>query len=325
MPGRGSSSRSVVALGGGHGLAATLAALRRVTDDITAIVTVADDGGSSGRLRAEFGTPAPGDLRMALAALCGDDTWGRTWERVIQHRFGGAGELAGHSLGNLLITALWEQTGDIVAGLDWVGALLEAQGRVLPCTTMPLTIEAEILGHDPTRPDEVSIVRGQAEVAATAGAVMSLQVDPPNPPGCPESIAALNEADAIVLGPGSWYTSVITHLVIPDLAQAIIDSPARRIVVLNLNPQVGETTGFQPHTYLDVLHDYVPFVDAVIADRRHVEDAGSLARSCEALGAELVLADVARTGRQAPGQHDPHRLAVAFDTVLADPRTNEAI
>ena len=154
---------------------------------------------------------------------------------------------------------------------------------------------------------------------------MSLQVDPPNPPGCPESIAALNEADAIVLGPGSWYTSVITHLVIPDLAQAIIDSPARRIVVLNLNPQVGETTGFQPHTYLDVLHDYVPFVDAVIADRRHVEDAGSLARSCEALGAELVLADVARTGRQAPGQHDPHRLAVAFDTVLADPRTNEAI
>jgi len=325
MPGRGGRSTSVVALGGGHGLAATLAALRRVTDDITAIVTVADDGGSSGRLRAEFGTPAPGDLRMALAALCGDDTWGRTWERVIQHRFGGSGELAGHSLGNLLITALWEQTGDIVTGLDWVGALLEAQGRVLPCTTVPLTIEAEVLGHDSTKPDEVSIVRGQAAVAATAGAVMSLQVDPPNPSACPESIVALTGADAIVLGPGSWYTSVITHLVIPDLAQAITDSPARRIVVLNLNPQVGETTGFQPHTYLDVLHDYVPSVDAVIADRRHVEDAGSLERSCAALGAELVLADVARTGRHALGQHDPHRLAVAFDTVLADPRTNEAI
>ena len=324
IPSRGPSGRRVVALGGGHGLAASLSALRRVTDDITAIVTVADDGGSSGRLREEFGTPPPGDLRMALAALCGDDTWGRTWERVIQHRFGGTGDLAGHSLGNLLITALWEETGDIVTGLDWVGALLEAQGRVLPCATVPLTIEADVRGHDPERPDVVCVVRGQVEVASTAGEVLALRVDPPQAQACPEAILAIAEADAIVLGPGSWFTSVITHLAIPELAQAILESRARRVVVLNLNPQVGETSHFQSHTYLDVLSRYVPSVDSVIADRRHVEDPAALQRQCQNMGAQLLLTDVAHSGRKLSGQHDPHRLAVAFDTVLADPRANEA-
>src|SRR5215475_5965012 len=149
-PGR-RRSRSVVAFGGGHGLHASLSGLRRVTRDLTAIVTVADDGGSSGRLRREFGVLPPGDLRMALAALCGDDEWGTTWSRVIQHRFGGtqprgaypasaAGAdgggvgsgLGGHAVGNVLIVALWELLGDTVAGLDWVGRLLGAHGRVLP-------------------------------------------------------------------------------------------------------------------------------------------------------------------------------------------------
>ena len=114
-----------VALGGGHGLAASLGALRRVTDDLTAIVTVADDGGSSGRLRRDYGVLPPGDLRMALAALCRDDEWGNTWSRVVQHRFNEPAEdsagLAGHAVGNLLIVALWDLLGDTVAGLDWVG------------------------------------------------------------------------------------------------------------------------------------------------------------------------------------------------------------
>ena len=318
--GLGSSShRRVVALGGGHGLSASLQALRRVTDSVTAVVGVADDGGSSGRLRAEFGGLPPGDLRMALAALCGDDSWGRTWEQVIQHRFGGAGELAGHSLGNLLITALWEQTGDAVTGLDWVAALLEANGRVLPCSDVPLTIVAEVLGHDPTAPDAVSIVRGQVEVASTPGTVLHLSLDPAEPPACREAIVAVREADAIVLGPGSWYTSVIPHLVIPDLARAITESPARRIVVLNLNPQSGETTGFAAHTYIDVLYNFLPDmrIDTVIADRQHVEDMPALERSCADMGAEIFLMDVARTGPDSAGMHDPQRLAVAFDTVLA--------
>ena len=317
------SRRNVVALGGGHGLAASLQALRRVTDSLTAVVGVADDGGSSGRLREEFGVLPPGDLRMALAALCGDDSWGRTWEEVIQHRFGGDGDLAGHSLGNLLITALWEHTGDAVTGLDWVAALLGANGRVLPCSEVPLTIVAEVLGHDPERPDEVVAVRGQVEVATTPGDVLHISLDPPAPPACHEALMAVAEANAIVLGPGSWYTSVIPHLVIPDLARAIADSPAERIVVLNLNPQVGEnplrgeTSGFAAHTHLDVLYNYLPDlrVDTVIADGRHVEDMSALKRSCADLGAELFLMDVARS--DAAGIHDPQRLAVAFDTVLA--------
>lgn len=320
LPGLGSaSSRRVVALGGGHGLAASLQALRRVTSSITAVVGVSDDGGSSGRLRSEFGVLPPGDLRMALAALCGDDAWGRTWERVVQHRFGGDGDLAGHSLGNLLITALWEQTGDPVTGLDWVAALLEANGRVLPCSETPLTIVADVLGHDPARPDEVTVVRGQVAVATTPGDVLHIALDPAEPPACREAIAAVREADAIVLGPGSWYTSVIPHLVIPELARAIAESPARRIVVLNLNPQVGETSGFAAHTYLDVLYNYLPDlrVDTVIADRHHVEDMEALAKSCADLGAELFLMDVARSGTDVAGMHDPQRLAVAFDTVLA--------
>ena len=132
MPGALMRSVDVVALGGGHGLSATLQALRRVTPHLTAVVGVSDDGGSSGRLREEFGIVPPGDLRMALAALCGDDTWGSTWARVLQHRFASKGELDGHSLGNLLITALWEETDDLVEGLDWVARLLDAKGKVLP-------------------------------------------------------------------------------------------------------------------------------------------------------------------------------------------------
>ena len=133
-----STEPSVVALGGGHGLAASLSALRRITTDLTAVVTVADNGGSSGRLREEFGVLPPGDLRMALAALCGDDRWGQTWARVLQHRFESEGQMHGHSMGNLLIVTLWELLHDHVDGLDWVAGLLGARGRVLPMAEAPL-------------------------------------------------------------------------------------------------------------------------------------------------------------------------------------------
>ena len=140
---RGARGPKVVALGGGHGLYASLSALRLLTDNITAIVTVADDGGSSGRLRQEFGVLPPGDLRMALSALCDDSEWGQTWRDVLQHRFTSDGPLNGHALGNLLIVALWEQLGGSVPALEWVGQLLEIRGRVLPMSSMPLKIEAE--------------------------------------------------------------------------------------------------------------------------------------------------------------------------------------
>ena len=148
-PRRRGAQPKVVALGGGMGLSASLAALRRITGDLTAVVTVADDGGSSGRLRDELGVLPPGDLRKALAALCGDDEWGQTWARVIQHRFQSKGDLHEHAVGNLLIVALWEQLGDHVKALDLVGRLLGAHGRVLPMSAVPLELQALVKGHDP--------------------------------------------------------------------------------------------------------------------------------------------------------------------------------
>jgi uncharacterized cofD-like protein len=316
-------SRRVVALGGGHGLYASLSGLRRVTRDVTAIVTVADDGGSSGRLRREFGVLPPGDLRMALAALCGDDAWGTTWSRVIQHRFAGAGDvvtddgLAGHSVGNVLIVALWELLGDTVQGLDWVARLLGAHGRVLPMSAVPLDLVAEVEGADPDRPDEVSIVQGQVACATTTGRVRSVSLIPANPPACPEAVQAIGMADWVVLGPGSWFTSVLPHLLVPELAAALVGTRARRLVALNLAPQPGETEGFSPHAHLEVLADHAPdlAIDVVLADRAAAHGAtAELEKAAGLLGARLVLADLA-VGDGSP-RHDPLRLAGAFAQIF---------
>jgi len=307
---------NVVALGGGHGLAASLAALRRVTPDITAIVTVADDGGSSGRLRREFGVLPPGDLRMALAALCGDDPWGETWSRVVQHRFGGSGELAGHAIGNLLLAGMWDQFGDPVAGLDLVGQLLRVTGRVLPMAAVPLEIVAHVSGLDPASPEEVREVRGQAAVAVTRGRVRSISLEPVDPPAVPEAVAAILAADWVVFGPGSWFTSVLPHLLVPSLAAALAETRARRLVALNLVPQPGETEGFSAHRHLEVLADHAPSLsfDVVLADSGAVAGAeDELKQAAGVLRASLVLSDVAAADGV---KHDPVRLAAAYRQVF---------
>jgi uncharacterized cofD-like protein len=306
-----------VALGGGHGLFASLSALRRVTRHLTAVVTVADDGGSSGRLRRQFGVLPPGDLRMALAALCGDDAWGTTWSQVVQHRFTGDAELGGHSVGNLLIVALWELLGDTVQGLDWVGRLLGAHGRVLPMASVPLDLAAEVEGANPDRPDELSVVRGQVACASTTGRVRSISLIPADPPACAEAVAAVSAADWVVLGPGSWFTSVLPHLLVPQLASALVTTPARRIVALNLVPQPGETEGFSPHAHLEVLADHAPelTIDVVLADRRAAEGTtAELEKAAGLLGGRLVLADLAM-GDGSP-RHDPRQLAGAFAQIF---------
>lgn len=317
----------VVALGGGHGLAASLSALRHVTEHLTAVVTVADDGGSSGRLRKEFGILPPGDLRQALAALCDDDEWGRTWAAVLQHRFAdsvpGSGTdhsdsgLAGHAVGNLLITALWERLGDTVDGLDWVGRLLGAKGRVLPMASVPLEITAQVAGVDSTAPGAITTVRGQVNVASTTGVVHSVALEPHDPPACPEAVQAVRDADAVVLGPGSWFTSVLPHLEVPELAAALHETSARRVLTLNLSPQVGETRGFSPERHLEVLAAHAPDfrVDMVIADATHVADHGALSRAAEVLGADVMLTDVCR-GDNTP-RHDSELLSAAYAKALA--------
>ena len=310
------SPSRVVALGGGHGLAASLAALRHVVDDLTAVVTVADNGGSSGRLRREFGVLPPGDLRQALAALCGDDDWGRTWASVLQHRFASSGEMDQHAAGNLLIVTLWELLGDHVDGLDWVGRLLGAQGRVLPMAVTPLDIIATVQGADPSAPTTMSTVRGQVEVASTHGRVVAVRLEPENPPACPEALAAVAAADWVVLGPGSWFTSVIPHLLVPELRTALVDSDARKIVTVNLEPQAGETDGFSPETHLEVLCAHAPELklDVVLADRRSVVDHDQLDTVAASLGADLVVADLA-VGDGTP-RHDPEKLAIAYAGIL---------
>jgi uncharacterized cofD-like protein len=305
----------VVAFGGGHGLAASLSALRRVTDQLTAVVTVADDGGSSGRIRAELDCLPPGDLRMALAALCGDDESGRTWADVLQYRFSGDGGLGGHAIGNLLIAGLWERLGDPVAGLDMVAQLLGAKGRVLPMSAVPLAIEAEVIGLDPARPDEVSVVRGQEHVAKTRAEVRSVRLIPTDPPACPESIDAVHNADWAVLGPGSWFTSVIPHLLVPELAEAIVSTSARRLLVLNLEP-AGETEGFTPARHIELLAEHAPDLrlDVVLAESSFVADDPHLASYVSSLGARLMVADLA--ARDGSPRHDPLRLASAYADVM---------
>ncbi|MDN5795981.1 MAG: uridine diphosphate-N-acetylglucosamine-binding protein YvcK [Intrasporangium sp.] len=308
--------RRIVALGGGHGLSATLSALRLLTDNVTAIATVADDGGSSGRLRRDFDVLPPGDLRMALAALCDDSEWGHTWRDVLQHRFAGEGDLRGHALGNLMIVSLWELLGDTVDGLDLVGRLLGVHGRVLPMAAEPLEIVAEVAGHDPAHPDEVVEVRGQHLVASSPGRVLSIGIVPTCPRPCTEALEAVADADWVVLGPGSWFTSVMPHLLVPDLADALGDTGAQRLLALNLEIDRDETRDFRAEDHLASLAANAPElrIDVVLADPSVVLDAASLRSAAEDLGAELVVTPVAVPGN--PAVHDPLRLAAAFRDVI---------
>lgn len=321
-------TRSVkaVALGGGHGLYATLLALRAITEDVTAVVTVADDGGSSGRLRRELGVLAPGDLRMALAALAADDGAAGRWRELFQHRFGGTGALAGHAVGNLVMAGLLEVLGDPVAMLDEVCALLRVTGRVLPMTVEPLDIEADVAGldGDADHPDRLSRIRGQVAVATTPGRVHRVRLRPERPQACAEAVRAVGAADLVVLGPGSWFTSVLPHLLVPALASALVNTQARRVLILNLVPQPGETAGFSPEQYLTVLCDHAPpgfTVHAVLADVDAVAAPARLHRCAAALGGHAYLDRVADDG--STDRHDPVALAAALRRILIDVQGEE--
>ena len=315
------TAQSAVALGGGHGLFASLSALRRLVaeltlDELTAVVTVADNGGSSGRLRNEFGVLPPGDLRMALAALCGDDEWGRTWADLIQHRFQSDGDMKGHAIGNLLIVGLWELMGDPVRALDWVGRLLGARGRVLPMSITPIDMTAMVRGLDAADPSRTTTVRGQVEVAMTHGQIVSVALEPADPDACPEAIDAVMAADWVVLGPGSWFTSVIPHLMVPRLRQALVDTSACLVVVLNLEPQEGETPGFGPEDHLAALFEHAPDlkIHTVLADARSVMHPNELDQVVSLSGGRLVIADIA--SEHATDRHDDTKLAAAFEEIM---------
>ncbi|HLY34235.1 MAG TPA: uridine diphosphate-N-acetylglucosamine-binding protein YvcK [Jatrophihabitantaceae bacterium] len=317
-----SSPPRVVALGGGHGLHASLTALRLLTTDLTAVVTVADDGGSSGRIRRELHVLPPGDLRMAVAALAGPEPEHQKWADLLQHRIGGSGVLAGHPLGNLLLTGMLERDADPKRALAQVCELVGAVGRVLPMSPVPLDLVAEADRFDPDDPGRTRLIRGQSSIAATPGRIRSVKLLPPGAPACSEAVDAVREADVVVLGPGSWFTSVIPHLLLRELGKALCTTRARIIVTLNLVPQAGETDEYAPHELVRLLRAHAePFgglrIDAVLADVDAVSDVKELSTYVRAIGARLVLSRLAAD--DSSERHDPKRLSAALQQAMDSP------
>lgn len=319
MSERTSQDRTIVSLGGGHGLFQTLRAGRLVTSSaITAVVTVADDGGSSGRIRKELDLIPPGDLRMALVALSQKSPGEPDWEQILQHRFGGHGALAGHAVGNLLISGIAESLGSMQDALDIVAELAGAQGRVLPVCLSPLDIEAEVAGlHE--NPLVMSHVRGQVAVASTPGHVRRVRLWPPDPKAHPEALAAIAGSDIVTLGPGSWFSSVIPHVLIPEIAHGLSTTSATTVVFLNLAAEAGETPGFSTERHIQMLAQHSPELrmDVVVADSwsmRSRHDRENVKRAAQQLGAEVIFADVRgldRDGR--PSElHDPEKVAAVL-------------
>jgi uncharacterized cofD-like protein len=311
---------SVVVVGGGHGCSRSLAALGRLDVARTAVVTVADDGGSSGRLRRDHDVVALGDLRMALLALtdAADADEQRSFAALARHRFA-RGELAGHSLGNLLLLGLLEEhDADLVTALEAFGRLAGAEGRVLPATTEPVTLVAETA---------TGTVEGQAAVA-TSRRIHDVRLEPAVPTVGPGVADAMAGADLVLLGPGSLYTSILPVLLVPGVTAALLASHARVVLVGNLREQPGETEGMDLADHLEALIAHVPGlrVDVVLAHERDRErpreaaardplalDAVRLAR----LAGTVVRADL---GDELDG-HDPARLAAAIEALLGSQRT----
>jgi len=289
---------SVVALGGGHGLSVVLRAAREYAGTITGVVSVADDGGSSGRLRRDFGVPAPGDLRRCLVALAGSDT---VWRDAFEYRFGG-GELGGHALGNLVIVGLTETLGDFSAALQETGRLLDAVGRVFPATADAVVLKADVEGE---------AVEGQVAVQNSAGRIRRVELVPSDAAAPAEAIAAIASADQVVLAPGSLYTSLLPVLCVRDLRAAVEAAPGRVLQVANLRPQQPETAGLDATDHLLAVKEHGARVDAFL-----YQQGGALAADDAVIrdwGVDPAPADVARTDGLV---HDPGKLAAALQALL---------
>jgi len=279
----------VVALGGGHGLATTIRAARLYAGELTAVVSVADDGGSSGRLRQIAGIPAPGDLRRCLVAMAAE---GSPWAPAFEYRFP-SGDLEGHALGNLMIAGLANVSGDFGQALEMASGLLGTVGRVLPATSVPVVLKADVAGIE---------VVGQVKVSESSGAISSVSIVPPDAPSPDAVVAAIEEADQVVVGPGSLFTSVLAVCAVPGVRAALAARRGGAIVyVCNLRPQPPETAGFSPADHLRAVLDHGVPVDAMVSP-----DPGA---SAQVHGIKVVTAAV---GRPDGAGHDPRRLAAVL-------------
>lgn len=276
------SGPRIVVIGGGTGLSVLLRGLKHYTSNITAIVTVADDGGSSGRLRGDMGILPPGDIRNCVLALADTEP---LLEKLFQYRFSG-GELAGHSFGNLLIAAMTSITGDFQLAIKEFSKVLAVRGRVLPVTASDITLVAEM--HDG------SIIVGESKVSECGCDIKSLRLDPPNVQPLPEVLQAIAEADALVLGPGSLFTSVIPNLLVSGMSQAIARSAATKIYICNVMTQPGETTQFTASQHVDAIQRLANarIVDFVLVNTARIK--GDLLSKYRAQNSAPVLVDMHR-------------------------------
>lgn len=235
----------IVAIGGGTGLSTLLRGLKEYTDNLTAIVTVADDGGSSGRLRQELGVLPPGDIRSCLLALAREE---QLLAELFRFRFPGESGLGGHSFGNLFLTAMTGIAGDLMKAIQYSSRVLAVRGQVLPATMAQMTLVA--------RHADGALVRGESHITATRRAIAEIWCEPGSPAALPEVLRAIEDADAIVLGPGSLYTSLVPHLLIPALREALGNSRAPKLYVCNVMTQPGETDAFRASDHVRVLQRY---------------------------------------------------------------------
>jgi len=284
---------SVVAIGGGHGTAVTLRAARRYAGTLTGVVSVADDGGSSGRLRELLNVVALGDIRKCLVALAAEDS---ALALAFERRFG-EGELAGHVLGNLILTGLIDATGDLVLGVREAAQLLGAHGDVLPATTEPVVLKAE---------SALGTVAGQVAVMGTGDIrTVSLVPEDAHPP--PLAVERIAEADQVVIGPGSLYTSVLAAVAVKGIAEAVASSKAQVVYVCNLRPQVPETAGYDLAAHVEALNRHNVAVDVVLCDSIQGMGIGAT---------EITVRDLPLTGENAL-VHSPAKLAQALAGLLA--------
>jgi uncharacterized cofD-like protein len=313
----------VVAIGGGHGLAALLRGVKRHTANITAIVTVADDGGSSGRLRRELGMLPPGDFRMCIAALADDES---LVTQLMQYRFGGTSGLSGHSFGNLFIAAMAELTGSFEKAILESSKVVASQGRILPSTLTDVTLCAEY--KQPQVVLEAGVmangappapVRGESSIGKTGLPIERVWLEPHDPPAYPEAVRAILEADLIVLGPGSLFTSVMPNLLVPGIVQALRETRAQCIYVCNVATERGETDrlDMSDHVYAIERHIGRNVVDAVLANDRVYPDfrlpsgVDIVAAQDTVRGSSVRVVPADLADDHEPWRHDPRKLADA--------------
>jgi len=316
----------IVGFGGGTGLSTLLRGLRQATSNLTAVVTVADDGGSSGRLRRAFGMPSPGDLSDCLAALSDHEV---EVGRLMGYRFVRGGELEGHTFGNLLITTLSEVEGDIGRATRVLNRLLNLSGAVWPVTSEPVALVA-------TKQDGARVA-GESRLRETPGAVRRLEIEPSDAAALPEVVLAVRSADLVVLGPGSLFTSVIAPLLVPDVRQAIARSAAPLVYVCNIMTEVGETDGLDAMGHARAVHDHLGrWPDLVLVNDRPIDEARRASYREE--GADVVavaaaaFADQGVALRAAPllvdgpyAQHDPVRLAKELTSLAMTAKAGRAL